>query len=45
MNVNDETRFIMRKYNISADKRLGQNFLVDENSIEGIVEAADLRKQ
>ena len=41
-NVYDETKFLMKKYNITANKSLGQNFLVDDESIERIVEASDL---
>lgn len=41
-NVYDETKFLMKKYNITANKSLGQNFLVDDESIEKIVEASDL---
>ena len=33
-NVYDETKFLMKKYNITANKSLGQNFLVDDESIE-----------
>ena len=35
-NVYDETKFLMKKYNITANKSLGQNFLVDDESIEKI---------
>lgn len=41
-NVYDETKFLIKKYNITANKNLGQNFLVDDESIEKIVEASDL---
>ena len=44
MNVYEETKFIMNKYNISANKDLGQNFLIDENVIENIVQAAEINK-
>ena len=33
----EETKFIMKKYNIKANKNLGQNFLIDENVINSIV--------
>lgn len=39
-----ETMFILKKYNISANKSLGQNFLVDDNVIENIVESANIAK-
>ena len=37
MNLLDETRFIMKKYNINANKKLGQNFLIDDNAVSEIV--------
>lgn len=37
-----ETMFILNKYNISANKSLGQNFLIDDNVIESIVESANI---
>lgn len=40
MNLYDETKFIMKKYNVTANKSYGQNFLVDENIVSGIVEKA-----
>lgn len=45
MNILKETKFIMEKYHIRADKSLGQNFLIDDYAIEGIVEAADVSKE
>ena len=30
MNLVEETKFIMNKYNIVANKGYGQNFLIDE---------------
>lgn len=38
----EETRFILKKYNVTANKRLGQNFLIDDNIIKGIVESAEV---
>ena len=37
-NLLEETKFIMDKYNIKANKSLGQNFLISENVVETIVE-------
>ncbi len=42
MNLLEETKFIMKKNNISANKSLGQNFLIDENVVNGIVDKADI---
>ena len=33
MNLYNETKFLMEKYNIKANKNLGQNFLIDEEAI------------
>lgn len=38
MNLIQETKLIMDKYHISAKKSLGQNFLIDEEVVSGIVE-------
>ena len=40
-----ETKFLMKKYNISANKSLGQNFLIDENVVRTIVEASNVSKE
>ena len=45
MNLYNETMDILRKYKISANKRLGQNFLINEDTIEGIIEAAEVGKE
>jgi 16S rRNA (adenine1518-N6/adenine1519-N6)-dimethyltransferase len=42
MNLLQETKFIMDKYGIQANKALGQNFLIDENTVNGIIEAAKI---
>lgn len=44
-NIYQETKYIMKKYNLTAEKRLGQNFLVDEQAIQSIVDAADISTQ
>lgn len=44
MSVLKETKFIMEKYNIKADKSLGQNFLIDDEAVTGIIEAASISK-
>lgn len=43
-NLYNETIQIMRKYNVTANKSYGQNFLIDENIIQGIVEKSELTK-
>lgn len=37
-----DTKFIMGKYNIRANKSLGQNFLIDENVVEKIIGGSDV---
>ena len=44
MNVLKETRFIMDKYHIRADKSLGQNFLIDDEAVAGIVNSANISR-
>lgn len=44
-NLWDETSFIMKKYHIKANKNLGQNFLIDEQVIEKIVNASEITKE
>ena len=43
-NLLEETKYIMRKYGVIADKKLGQNFLINSDIIEGIVQGAELSK-
>ncbi len=38
----NETKFLMKKYGITANKKLGQNFLIDENVIDSIVNASEI---
>ena len=44
MSVLEETKYIMKKYKIKANKSLGQNFLIDDAAIEDIVGGADIGK-
>lgn len=45
MSVYEETQRILKKYNIKADKSLGQNFLVNDDVIEKIIETADIKNE
>ena len=36
----EETKFILKKYNITANKKLGQNFLISDEVINEIIEAS-----
>lgn len=41
----EETKFIMNKYHIKANKSLGQNFLISEEVVEAIVESSQITKE
>ena len=41
----EETKFIMKKYNIRANKNLGQNFLVNEDVVNKIVDCSQIKKE
>ena len=43
-NLLDDTKFIMNKYHIRANKSLGQNFLIDENVVNNIVDGSNISK-
>ncbi|MBO5397668.1 MAG: 16S rRNA (adenine(1518)-N(6)/adenine(1519)-N(6))-dimethyltransferase RsmA [Clostridia bacterium] len=45
MDLIQETKFIMNKYNITASKSLGQNFLIDSEVVSGIVDNAEVSKE
>ena len=44
MNSLKETKYLLKKYNIRADKRLGQNFLIDDKVINEIITGANIDK-
>ena len=41
-NILEETRFIMKKYGIKANKSLGQNFLINSEVVESIVDSSEI---
>ena len=43
MNIYDETKYIMQKYDVHPNKKLGQNFLIDEETLDTI--ASDVSKE
>ena len=45
MNIYEETKFIMKKYGINANKSLGQNFLIDDEVVYKIVESANISSE
>ena len=42
--TNSTTIELLKKYNFSIQKKYGQNFLIDDNILNGIVEAADITR-
>lgn len=45
MNIYEETKFIMKKYGIYANKSLGQNFLIDDEVVARIIESANISNE
>ena len=45
MNLIQETKFIMNKYGITANKNYGQNFLIDDYIVKNIVENSEVSKE
>lgn len=45
MNLYEETKFLMKKYGITANKKLGQNFLIRDEAVNGIIEASNINKE
>ena len=44
-NLEKETKQIMHKYNIYANKSLGQNFLIKEEIVTSIIEKAEVSSE
>ncbi len=44
-NVYRDTMQLLKKYHIHANKKLGQNFLIEDTIVEKTVEAADITKE
>lgn len=45
LNLYNETKDILKKYNITANKKLGQNFLIDDEAIENIIKSSNVNKE
>ena len=41
----NETMFLLKKYNITANKSLGQNFLIDDDVINKTIESAEISNE
>ncbi len=44
-NILQETKFIMNKYHIKANKSLGQNFLISEDVVNKILDCSEITKE
>ena len=44
-NILDETKLIMKKYNIKANKSLGQNFLISNEVVENIINCSQIEDE
>jgi len=44
-NIFEETKYILKKYGITANKSLGQNFLINDEVVTGIVDKAEVTKE
>ena len=44
-NLLEKTKYIMKKYGITANKSLGQNFLINEDVVNNIVDSSEIGKE
>ena len=44
-NIYEETKHILKKYGITANKSLGQNFLINDEVVTGIIEKAEITSE
>ncbi|MDO5556216.1 MAG: 16S rRNA (adenine(1518)-N(6)/adenine(1519)-N(6))-dimethyltransferase RsmA [Clostridia bacterium] len=44
LNLYNETKSILKKYNITANKKLGQNFLIQDEIVQDIIQASNVNK-
>lgn len=45
MNLQTETEFLLRKYNLKANKKLGQNFLISDDIVNQIIREAEVSNE
>ena len=45
MNLQTETEFLLKKYNLRANKKLGQNFLISDDIVNRIILEAEVSKE
>lgn len=44
-NLFEETKYILKKYGITANKSLGQNFLINDEAVQKIVDGSEISKE
>ena len=44
-NLETKTKYIMKKYGITANKSLGQNFLINEEVVDNIIDYSNISKE
>jgi len=44
-NLIEKTKYIMKKYGITANKNLGQNFLINEEVVDNIIKSSEICKE
>ena len=44
-NLYNKTKFMLNKYKLSANKNLGQNFLINDEVVERIVDSAEVNEE
>ena len=44
-NILEETKTLMKKYHIKANKSLGQNFLINSEVVKNIIESSNIEKE
>lgn len=44
MSILEDTKYILKKYNIRANKSLGQNFLINEDVVNSIVDSSNITR-
>ena len=44
-NILEETKYIMKKYGVRANKSLGQNFLISDDVVDGIINTSQITKE
>jgi 16S rRNA (adenine1518-N6/adenine1519-N6)-dimethyltransferase len=45
VNLLDETKMLLTQYNLRANKRIGQNFMINQEIVDEIIEKANLSKE